>query len=89
MKKYRKKHINVEAVQWDGRLLEGMFPIAFFKDEMVNWHYQGQTNLIISNLNTGGKELACYPGFYIVKEHDGYFSVCTGSQFKELYEEIE
>lgn len=91
MKRYRKKPVVIEAVQWDGYKLEGVYPITFFQQQ-CNWHY-GQAprdgdkyELVIETLEG---EMCAEPGDYIIKDIKGEIYPCKPDIFEASYEEVK
>ena len=76
----------IEAVKWDGKLLEGIYPITFFKEHTVEWHYNQQHNLVIETLEG---EMMCMPGDYLIKGIKGEWYPCKSEIFKATYEEVD
>lgn len=85
MKKYRKKPIEIEAAQWDGKKIDNMYPIAFFKDHDVDWRYYKQENLIIETVDG---PMTVPPGSWIIKGIRGELYACRQDIFEESYEEV-
>lgn len=85
MKKYRKKPLVIDAVQWDGYRLEGRYPIAFFKEHNVNWHFAG-SNLVIETLEG---EMTVRPWDYIIMGIAGELYPVKREIFIDSYEEVK
>lgn len=83
MKKYKHKPTVIEAVQWDGKFLDEMYPLTFFREHNQDWHYKQQTNLAIKTLE--GYMVASV-GDYIVKGVAGEFYPVKQELFSQLYE---
>lgn len=80
MKKYRKKPVTIEAIQWTG------------KNEEEIRHFVKQDMYFISNdlyICTLEGDMAASPGSYIIKGVDGEFYPCKSEIFERTYEEVE
>ena len=97
-KKYRKKPVVIEAIQWTGDNLEAMK--EFCSREVArskhNPHNPANTHLFCGHrwhdhlvIHTlGGDHLAC-PGDFIIKGVQGEFYPCKSEIFWQTYEEVE
>lgn len=81
-KKYRKRPVVVEAIQWTGENHAGM---CDFIDPEV-FEIRAQKGLIIYTLEGA---VHASPGDYIVKGVHGEFYPCKPDVFAETYEEVE
>ena len=79
--RYRKKPVEIEAVQWTGENLEEIEEFA--KGALVR---RGPVNIAISTLE-GLMEAS--KGDYIIKGITGEFYPCKPDIFKATYEEVE
>jgi len=81
MKKYRKKPIVIEAIQWDGQ------EHAFFKDikHAIYLENEARPTLAIETLEG---DMWADVGDWIIKGIDGEFYPVKDSIFKKTYEEI-
>lgn len=82
IKKYRKKPVVIEAIQWNG---SNVFEIwNDFEDIPIRLKEEG--TLLISTLE--GDHIASI-GDYIIKGIKGEFYPCKPDIFEETYEEVE
>lgn len=82
MKKYKKKPVVIEAIQWNG---SNAFEIwNDFEDIPIRLKEEG--TLLISTLE--GDHIASI-GDYIIKGIKGEFYPCKPDIFEETYEEVE
>lgn len=79
IKKYRKKPVTIEAIQWDGKNLSA---IDYFMDRVVE---NKETILVIHTLE-GDMEASV--GDYIIKGVNGEFYPCKPDIFAKTYEEV-
>lgn len=79
IKKYRKKPVTIEAIQWDGKNLSA---IDYFMDRIVE---NKETILVIHTLE-GDMEASV--GDYIIKGVNGEFYPCKPDIFAKTYEEV-
>jgi len=86
MNKYRKKPMLIEAVLWDGTLLEGVYPITFFKQHNIDWHYKQQHYLVIDLID--GQEILVRPNDYIINDGSGMRTL-PQHIFESIYEKID
>lgn len=85
MKRYRKKPIEVEALQWNGDngdAIERWCPHA-----SVIWSGASQRLVIIVSTLEG--DMKANIGDYIVKGVEGEFYPCRGDIFEKTYEAVE
>ena len=81
IKKYRKKPVEIEAVQWDGtNKVEIQQFMSRYLDENTIYHH-----LIIPTLE--GDHIAS-KGDYIIKGVHGEFYPCKPDIFAETYDEV-
>lgn len=81
--RYKKKPVEIEAVQWTGENLEEV--IAFCKFVKLAREGRGAINLYISTFEG---IYACSKGDYIIKGIAGEFYPCKPDIFKATYEEV-
>lgn len=95
IKKYRKKPVVIEAMQWDGRAHRPMFDFLTGTTNEVMYasgrtfiidHSAGMGGLIIRTLE--GNMLARI-GDYVIKGVQGEFYPCKPDIFEMTYEEVE
>lgn len=79
--RYRKKPVEIEAVQWTGENLEEIE--GFAKGALV---HRGPVNIAISTLEG---LMRASKGDYIIKGIAGEFYPCKPDIFKATYEEVE
>lgn len=79
--RYRKKPVEIEAVQWTGENLEEIEEFA--KGALV---HRGPVNIAISMLEG---LMRASKGDYIIKGIAGEFYQCKPDIFKATYEEVE
>ena len=79
IKKYRKKPVTIEAIQWNGKNLS---KIDKFMDRIVEIKV---TKLVINTLE-GDMEASI--GDYIIKGVNGEFYPCKPDIFAKTYEEV-
>lgn len=79
MPKYRKKPVEIEAIQWTGDNLDEI-------KKFMGYYEYAKGNLIIKTLE--GNMLAS-PGDYIIKGVKSEFYPCKPNIFKETYEPVE
>lgn len=84
VKKYRKKPVEVEAVQWDGKNIKEILRFTGDKGRMVGNHHE-VSYLLISTLE--GTMVASV-GDFIIKGVDGEFYPCKEDIFKKTYEGV-
>lgn len=102
IQKYKKKPVEVDAVQWnENNLIE---VIAFLRNTSIakihseinnsdlsrkNWkNYESQLSHKGITIATLKGDETAYIGYYIIKKDDGSFYPCSGDEFKKLYEPI-
>lgn len=82
IKKYVKKPIEVEAIQWTGDNTTEV-------EKFINWracqNIYGKSMVI----ETPKGEIEALTGDYIIKDVDGEFYPCKPDIFKKTYEEIK
>lgn len=89
MRKYRKKPVVVEAIQFDGTG-ESCSEVAAFLADM-----SGQSCRWKTNTNEGGVtvslegEMEFRPGDYIIRGIAGEFYPCRSDIFAKTYEEVQ
>ena len=82
IKKYVKKPIVVEAIQWTG------YNIAEVKN-FAEGHIGTYSNSSRIAVSTPEGRLFAYSGYYIIKGINGEFYPCKPDVFKKTYEEIK
>ncbi len=83
MKKYRKKPVEVEAVQWIG---DNYYEIERFVGGDVSYKYPAEEkNLTIATLEGN---ITASNGDFIIKGVKGEFYPCKPDIFYETYEEV-
>ena len=85
-RKYRKRHVMVEAVQWDGEPdtagnFMGFQPIDHFK-----WEYVSVNSIIIETLEG---TMRCDKGDWIVEGIQGEFYPVKSDIFEATYEAVD
>lgn len=79
MAKYRKKPIEIEAIQWDGTLLE-----------LVG--FAGKAVIVTSGfvyIHTLEGDMRLTQGYYVIKGISGEFYPCKPDIFNKTYERVE
>lgn len=79
MAKFRKKPLEIEAIQWDGNNTEQVL------DFTGHWAYLYGDQITITNFNSSAK---ANKGDWIVKDVNGEFKPVKDSVFKQTYEPI-
>lgn len=82
IKKYVKKPIEIEAVQWTG---DNIVEVKKFAEGHIGT-YSHSSRIAVST--TEGRSFA-YPGDYIIKGINGKFYPCEPDIFEKTYEEIK
>ena len=82
IKKYVKKPIEIEAVQWTGDNTEEI-------EEFTNWRACQNIYKISMIIATPKGEMRVLPGDYIIKDANGEFYPCKPDIFEKTYEEIK
>ena len=83
MKKYRKKPVEVEAIQWTGENIDDVF--SFVGGTIDEW---SENDLTITIGTLEGNHLATL-GDYIIKGIADEFYPCKPDIFRATYEEVE
>lgn len=84
-KRYRKRPVVIEAVQWTGDNLDELFKLEDFK---LNYTYMnGNFDKVLGVYSLEGIMWASV-GDYIIKGIKGEFYPCKPDIFKETYEEV-
>jgi hypothetical protein len=87
IKKYVKKPIPIEAIQWDGTNTKELF--NFSKDIRFIYHEAAEDNVSIElYVNTLEGDLYAKVGDYIIKGVRGEVYPCARDIFEETYEEV-
>lgn len=81
IKKYRKKPVVIEAIQWRGNNFAEVF--AFCKDAIIDDVYG---DVLIKTLEGVHEAIV---GDYIIKGVNGEFYPCKPDIFEKTYEEVE
>lgn len=87
IQKFRKKPVEIEAVQWDGTNYDEVCGFVGEKLEYSN----NKDDLIIATLEDGPKSQAVHYaslGDWIIEGIQGEFYACKPDIFKETYEKI-
>ena len=82
IKTYRKKPVEIEAVQWNGA---NFAECKEFCDEKI-MHCSKMNNLLISTLEG---DMYAYVNDYIIKGVRGEICTCKPDVFESIYEEVE
>lgn len=85
MKKYRKKPVVIEAVQWSGNNLNEI--LDFMKDKQPNYYEDDEKKLL--TIQTLEGNMIASVGDYIIKGVQGEFYPCKPDIFKQTYEVVE
>ena len=83
--KYRKKPVEIEAVQWTG---ENLGEIIDFVDGQLNYENNFEHNTIKMSIPTLEGVMAVSFGDYIIKGVHGEFYPCKPDIFKKTYERV-
>ena len=87
MKKYRKKPVVIEAVQWTGENSKEIGTFTGSKGYIVRSSYKECDNTVLL-INTLEGDMRASIGDYIIKGIQGEFYPCKEDIFKETYEEV-
>ena len=82
IKKYRKKPVEIEAVQWTGKNFEEI--IAMDTEKRFLWTYSEKYILIYTLEGT----MQASVGDYIIKGVQGEFYPCKPDIFEQTYDEV-
>lgn len=82
MRKYRKKPVVIEAVQWDG---ENTKEILSFCDKCYSYQ---RSDIIILNVSTLEGSMRISVNDYVIKGVDGEFYPCKDNIFQLTYDEV-
>ena len=85
IKKYVKKPIEVEAVQFDGENWNELFEFTGNDTEKTSRNFLDKE----FRIHTLEGTMLAYPGDYIIKGIKGEFYPCKSDIFEESYEEIK
>lgn len=91
MRKYKKRPVVVEAIQWDGKNIEEVkefvaedkFIISPFSNKITG---QVENMLLVKTLEG---EMIASPGDFIIKGIEGEFYPCSPDVFEKTYEIVE
>lgn len=86
IKKYIKKPITLEAVQW-GRNAINLIDGESFNIDDYSVYFDGKEVVLI--IHTAKGNMKCYPGDYIVKGVDGEFYPAKKEIFEKTYREVK
>ena len=78
IRRFRKKLIVIEAVQWTGQNTEEC-------RKFTMWDLKDDTPLCLQTL---GGTFVVFPGDWIIKHSSSSYSILTPAQFAEDYEEV-
>lgn len=82
-KKYRKRPVVIEAVQWTGDNLRECF---LFCETIILNHFPNPEILMIPTMEGN---IACLKGDWIIRDVHGDFYPCRTNMFEIMYEEIK
>ena len=82
--KYRKKPVEIEAIQWDGN---NTFEVREFCDFGCDYVSDGRYKVIIIETLEG--KMAARKGDYIIKGVNGELYPCKQDIFEKTYEVVE
>lgn len=85
IKKYRKKPIVIEAIQWDGVRIQTI--LDFCGPEKIFWGSNGENYISIS-ISTLEGDMDCPIGAYIVKGISGEFYPVQEDIFNKTYDKV-
>ena len=91
IKKYRKKPVIIEAVQWDGTY-KGYLKIKEMFPDLIDDHldYHPKYNKVYGwKILTLENSYTVNPKDYIIKNNNGEFYPCKPDIFEKTYEEVE
>jgi hypothetical protein len=83
MKKYRKKPVVIEAIQWTGDNVDEIKEVCEFHSYISP---EDENTLIIKTLEGNMK---CEKGSWIIKGVQGEYYPCKDDIFKQTYEEVK
>lgn len=78
-KKYRKKPVTIEAIQWDGKNLSEI-------DNFMGRIFENKEIILVIHTLEGDMEASV--GDYIIKDVNGEFYPCKPDVFAKTYEEV-
>lgn len=84
--RYRKKPVEIEAVQWTGLNLE---EIKAFVGESLIYSIFNTEPYVLIKIKTLEGDMIASEGDYIIKGISGEFYPCKPDIFKATYEEVE
>ena len=90
--RYRKKPVEIEAVQWTGENLEEIkaFGESFIFDIIdTAWEVGNGSPYVFMKIKTLEGDMIVSEGDYIIKGISGEFYPCKPDIFKATYEEVE
>lgn len=87
MRRYKKKPVIIEAVQFKEGNLKTVF--EFVEDNDILGVYKGSNNKLYANIHTLEGSMRVSEGDYIIKGVQGEFYPCKPDIFKQTYEEVE
>lgn len=85
VEKYRKKPIEIEAIQFDGNNLKDV--IDFINDETFYCPIPYESGHLI-NVDTLEGTVTCYPGYWLIRGVKGEFYPCRDDVFRMTYEKV-
>lgn len=94
MKKYRKKPVVVEAIQWTGNNLEEVRNFVgsdLIEDYIKHFDIEGvliKKTLVSIAIDVLQETMMVDYGDYIIKDAHGDFNLCRSDIFKQIYEEV-
>lgn len=86
MARYRKKPVEVEAIQWKENNLEEITNFMGYEPIIITGY---STSRKFINIHTLEGDMACSPDDYIIKGITGEFYPCKPNIFWKTYEVIE
>jgi hypothetical protein len=92
MAKYRKKPLEVEAIQFNGNITEILdfcnAEVTYDREKIV-YVCGGTVYRETLTIHTREGYMTANKGYYIIKGTQGKFYVCNPETFKETYEKVE
>lgn len=82
MRKFIKKPIEIEAVQWDGLNADEVRDFIGKRGECIGW---GEHNYVF---DSNGNECEFFVTDWIIKGLDGEFYTCPPAVFEQSYDEV-
>lgn len=84
-RRYRKKPVEITAVQYTGNNIED---IHLFAHDKLKWDFDEQGKIVTAWITTLEGDMFILPGDYVIKGVDGEFYPCKPGIFWKTYEEI-